>query len=89
MDSAKKGAGAFYALKGAGAATSSSPGRDDPRYRVTTVAIVRKAALPTNIYTRTGSPKLVVATCGGPFDASAGHYRDNVVVTAVPAGSEG
>jgi hypothetical protein len=24
-------------------------------------------------------------TCGGPFDAAIGHYRDNVVVTAVPA----
>jgi len=27
----------------------------------------------------------VLVTCGGPFDASIGHYRDNVVVTAVPA----
>ena len=46
---------------------------------------MRKAALPTSIYTRAGSPKLVLVTCGGPFDAKTGHYRDNVVVTAVPA----
>jgi hypothetical protein len=25
-----------------------------------------------------------VITCGGPFDARLGHYRDNLVVTAVP-----
>ena len=29
--------------------------------------------------------RLVLVTCGGPFDQAAGHYRDNIVVTAVPA----
>ena len=38
------------------AATSSPAGRKTLRYRVTKVAIMRKAALPTSIYTRTGSP---------------------------------
>ena len=52
---------------------------------MTTIKTMSKAALPTNIYTRTGSPKLVLVTCGGPFDAKIGHYRDNIVVTAVPA----
>ena len=28
--------------------------------------------------------RLVLVTCGGPFDPVAGHYRDNVVVTAFP-----
>jgi len=28
---------------------------------------------------------LRLVTCGGEFDASRRHYRDNVVVTAVPA----
>ena len=89
VDSAVKGAGALFALKSArrGDRILLTQGGKTLRYRVTKVAIMRKAALPTDIYTRTGSPKLVVATCGGPFDASAGHYRDNVVVTAVPAGS--
>ena len=45
---------------------------------------MRKAALPSSIYTRTGAPKLVLVTCGGPFDARSGHYRDNIVVTATP-----
>ena len=45
---------------------------------------VRKAALPTSIYTRTGERRLVLVTCGGPFDAKTKRYRDNVIVTALP-----
>ena len=87
VDSAKAGAGAFYALKSArrGDIVTRHAGAKTLRYRVTTMQRMRKAALPTSIYTRTGSPKLVLVTCGGPFDAKSGHYRDNIVVTAVPA----
>jgi LPXTG-site transpeptidase (sortase) family protein len=86
VDSAKSGAGAFYALKSArrGDTVTVIQGAKTLRYRVTAIRTMRKAALPTSIYTRTGSPKLVLVTCGGPFDAKSGHYRDNVVVTAVP-----
>ena len=42
-------------------------------------------ALPSSIYTRSGPARLVLVTCGGPFDARSGHYRDNIVVTAVAA----
>jgi hypothetical protein len=28
---------------------------------------------------------LRLVTCGGDFDASTGHYTDNIIVTAVPA----
>jgi hypothetical protein len=28
--------------------------------------------------------RLSLITCGGPFDHDSGHYRDNIVVTAVP-----
>jgi LPXTG-site transpeptidase (sortase) family protein len=87
VDSAKAGAGAFYALKNArqGDTVTVTQGAKTLKYRVTAVKVMRKAALPTSIFTRAGSPKLVLVTCGGPFDAKAGHYRDNVVVTAVPA----
>jgi LPXTG-site transpeptidase (sortase) family protein len=87
VDSAKSGAGAFYALKSArrGDAVTVTQGAKTLRYRVTTVQRMKKASLPTSIYTRAGSPKLVLVTCGGPFDAKSGHYRDNIVVTAVPA----
>ena len=54
-------------------------------YRVISVQTMPKQNLPTGIFSRNGGPRLVLVTCGGPFDASVRHYRDNVVVTAVPA----
>ena len=51
---------------------------------MTSLRRVRKAALPTSIFTRTGERRLVLVTCGGPFDAARRRYRDNVIVTALP-----
>jgi sortase (surface protein transpeptidase) len=88
VDRAGVGPGAFFRLK------DSRPGQlvhvktADGRtytYRVTSVRFYLKSNLPTNIYSTTGAPRLVLVTCGGPFIESAGHYRDNVVLTAVPA----
>jgi hypothetical protein len=31
-----------------------------------------------------GRARLVLVTCGGPYNRTTGHYRDNIVVTAVP-----
>ena len=42
-----------------------------------------KSRLPTSIYSRAGRHRLVLVTCGGPFVEAEGHYRDNIVVTAV------
>ena len=56
---------------------------DDRRYRVTSVRRMRKRALPSSIYSRTGPARLVLVTCGGPFDGR--RYRDNVIVTASAA----
>jgi LPXTG-site transpeptidase (sortase) family protein len=87
VDSAKAGAGAFYSLRRArrGDTVTVRAGAKTLRYRVTSTRRMRKAALPSCIYRRTGAPRLVLVTCGGPFDARSGHYRDNIVVTAVPA----
>jgi hypothetical protein len=41
--------------------------------------------MPIGVYSLRGAGRLVLVTCGGPFDAMTGHYPDNVVVTAVPA----
>ena len=81
VDSAKDGAGAFYALRSA--RRGDVIRLDARRYRVTSVRRVRKQALPSSIYRRTGPARLVLVTCGGPFDGS--HYRDNVIVTASAA----
>jgi sortase (surface protein transpeptidase) len=42
-----------------------------------------KEALPVErIWNRTRQPVLRLITCGGSFDRSTGHYRDNIVVYA-------
>ena len=44
-----------------------------------------KLMLPTErIWTHTGPETLVLITCGGSFNAQIRHYRDNIVVYAVP-----
>jgi hypothetical protein len=87
VDSAKRGAGAFYALKNARRGDTVSVTSADGKlrnYRISSMVRVRKAALPGSIFSRGGPRRLVLVTCGGPFDAKLGHYRDNIVVTALP-----
>ena len=48
------------------------------------VAQYPKAALPADYFGRGGPSRLVLITCGGTFDSSTRHYRDNVVVVAEP-----
>ena len=56
------------------------------RYHVAEVEVIRKARVPLEqIFAREGVETLVVITCGGPYDRRTG-YRDNVILTARPAG---
>lgn len=44
---------------------------------------VSKNAFPTQrVYGDTAGPELRLITCGGVFDRTSGHYRDNVIVYA-------
>jgi len=44
---------------------------------------VTKTDFPTrNVYGNVPYPGLRLVTCGGPFDASSGHYLDNIIVYA-------
>jgi sortase (surface protein transpeptidase) len=53
-------------------------------YRVTTVRSYAKARVPSSAYRAARSQRaLRLITCGGAFDAATGHYRNNVVVSAV------
>ncbi|HST83532.1 MAG TPA: class F sortase [Kineosporiaceae bacterium] len=55
------------------------------RFRVAGRRQVAKDRFPaTAVYSPSLQPSLVLITCGGTFDRSAGHYRDNIIVTAVP-----
>ena len=87
VDSAKAGAGAFFHLKdakpGERVEVTVANGRTF-HYRVTSIRTYLKAKLPLDVYSTHGSPRLVLVTCGGPFDHKTGHYRDNIVLTAVP-----
>ncbi len=52
---------------------------------VESLTYYEKTALPTDeLFAREGAGALVLVTCGGPFDSTTGHYRDNVVAVAVP-----
>ena len=86
VDSARGGAGAFFSLHkaqpGDKVQIQAASGRTFT-YRVASVRTYRKNALPTSIYSSRGRPRLVLVTCGGPFNQATGYYRDNLVVTAV------
>ena len=64
--------------------------RHGPTMRFTVVRLERvpKTALPTKrIWQTTPKPVLRLITCGGSFDRTTGHYRDNVIVYAARADS--
>jgi hypothetical protein len=87
VDSAALGPGAFYRLKEARVGdritvTSRSGARRT--YRVVSIRTMPKAQLPADVYSTRGPHRLALVTCGGPFNEARGHYRDNVVVIAVP-----
>ena len=89
VDSSTQGPGAFFHL------ASLEPGtkvrvlladHSTRSFRVVARRSYLKSRLPATVFARTGRPLLTLVTCGGPFDAAIGHYRDNVVVYAVPLG---
>ena len=87
-DSARAGKGVFLRLNSAITGTlvevTTTSGHTFT-YRVASVRSYPKNALPISVYSRRGQARLVLVTCGGPFDSATGHYRDNIVVTALPA----
>jgi sortase family protein len=88
VDSARVGEGAFFSLgkaqTGDEVRLRTANGRTFT-YRVVSLRAYAKNTLPTSLYSGKGAPRLVLVTCGGPFDRASGHYRDNIVVTAVPS----
>ncbi|MFI6268589.1 class F sortase [Micromonospora zamorensis] len=89
VDSAKQGKGAFFRLRELDQGdTLTATGSDGEarQYRVVAREEYAKTKIPLDRYfARDGKPRLTLITCGGPFDAKARKYRDNIVVTAVPA----
>ena len=86
VDSAAAGPGALFRLR------ELRPG--DPLrletatrrigYTVIGRRIISKAGpLPADLFSATGPPRLVLISCGGPFDRVTRSYRDNIVIFAV------
>ena len=94
-DSASQGSGALYAIEELSIGSRITVlGLDGTAYDFTvdSVEFVDKATLPREaprIFTRSGPYRLVLITCGGDFDASAGSYLSNVIITAAPASDAG
>lgn len=89
VDSSTQGPGAFFHLASLELGTKIrvlSADGSARSFRVVARRSYLKSRLPATVFARTGRPVLTLVTCGGPFDTSIGHYRDNVVVYAVPTG---
>jgi hypothetical protein len=88
VDSLKYGIGPFSKLKtlsaGAQVMVTTADGIVHA-YAIQTIQNSLKAQLPVDqLFDRTGSPRLILITCGGQFDYTTRHYSDNVFVTATP-----
>ena len=88
IDSASRGRGALAILPslplGTRIVLTDVYGAGHP-YVVTARRSYHKTTLPADVL-RTGTrPRLVLVTCGGPFDEAQHSYRDNIVVYARPA----
>ena len=88
VDSAQLGLGAFYRLRDlvAGDAVQVTlQSGATLEYRVDARATYPKSdGLPAELFDLTGSPRLVLITCGGDFERSKRSYEANVVVFASP-----
>jgi hypothetical protein len=84
----RAGPGVFYRLGELPVGAEVDVGRSDgstARFRVVAVDTVGKTDFPTALVYGPGpTPRLSLVTCGGEFDRTVRHYRDNVVVSAVP-----
>ncbi|MDN3460683.1 class F sortase [Rhodococcus sp. APC 3903] len=86
VDSKTQGPGALYDLRETplGSTIEVSVGNDVVRYGVMSRTAYDKGILPADLFSVSGVRRLVLITCGGPFDSSTGNYEQNIVVTAEP-----
>ena len=86
VDSAVTGKGALFRLEQVtlGLSVTVHTTKTDVHYRVVARQHYGKASLPSSVFATTGVPRLILITCGGPFNTHTRHYRDNVVVYALP-----
>lgn len=89
VDSRTQGAGAFFDLRRLDVDDTieiiDADGGVQRWIVVARTTFPKDELVDQRLFARDGDPRLVLVTCGGPFDAGSSSYRDNVVVHAVPA----
>jgi Sortase domain len=88
VDSATRGIGVFAQLRhlSPGQVVGLVAGAQRAGYRIISATQVPQAQISqeAGIFTVDGDPRLVLITCGGPFDPVRHRYQDNLVVVATP-----
>jgi hypothetical protein len=88
VDDREQGLGVLALLRDAGVGEEvvvTDAAGTPTRWRVVSRELIQKQVLPLDrLFAREGPPHLTLITCGGPFLAEFGSYRDNVVVVAGP-----
>jgi sortase (surface protein transpeptidase) len=88
VDTARDGPGVFFELDRLGPGDLVEVDLDDgtsTTFRITVSERHPKEDLAsTDVFARSGGPRLSLITCGGAFDPVQRRYAENVVVTAVP-----
>jgi sortase (surface protein transpeptidase) len=86
VDSAVAGMGALFRLTDLGAGDQivvTTTHQRQVHYVVEARRVLSKAnPLAAELFTTSGPPRLVLITCGGPFDRKTLSYEDNIVVVA-------
>ncbi len=89
IDSASAGVGAFIHLSdlvpGDSVSIVGSTGRTLDYDVVARRVYAKNAGLPSSLFAAGGPERLVLISCGGPFDPARGSYEDNIVVFATPS----
>jgi sortase family protein len=90
VDDVEQGLGALAPLRAADPGTDvlvTDAAGSITHWRVVSRELIDKRAVPLGaLFARSGPPRLVLLTCGGPFLPELRSYRDNVVVVAEPLG---
>jgi len=82
------GPAVFYGLSSIQVGDVVTVGREDgtkATFRVSDATLYPRESFPSSkVYSEHGRPTLTLLTCGGTYDATAGQYTGNLVVTAHP-----
>jgi hypothetical protein len=88
VDSRVYGLGFLAEMRGVrvGQVVVVSNARRSVTYRITGVTSVPQARLAadTDVFAQNVPHRLVLITCGGPFNTKTHHYTENIIVTATP-----